>query len=84
MIITLGLDASEITVLQLQADANNAQPNRRIPMSAEDVALGELQPVADALILALKEKFGNDDRKAIIAALDDPKNVATAKAALKL
>jgi len=84
MIITLDLDPNETALLQKQADECNAQAARKVPLTAMDVAMNELQPVADALVKNLADKFSTIDRNAVIAAIVDPAKLAAAKAALGL
>lgn len=84
MIITLDIPANEMAILKKQADESNAQVNRKVPLTAEDVAMQELQPVADGLIKSLADKFINGDRNAVIAATADPVKLAILKAAIGL
>ncbi len=84
MIITLDLNPSETALLQKQADESNLQAARKVPLTAEDIAMQELQPVADALIKNLADKFSTADRDAVVAAISDPAKLALAKAAIGL
>lgn len=84
MIITLDIAPNEMALLQKQADESNAQVNRKVPLTAQDIAMNELQPLADALIKSLADKFSTADREAVVAALSDPAKLALAKAAIGL
>lgn len=84
MIITLDIPANEMALLRKMADECNAQKNRQIPLTAEDVAMQELQPIADGLVKSLSTKFSNSDRDAVIAATSDPVKLAAMKAAIGL
>ena len=82
MIITLDIPANEMALLQKQADECNLQMNRKVPLTAEDIAMQELQPIADSLIKSLADKFSTADRNAVIAATLDPMKLAAMKAVI--
>ena len=82
MIITLDIPANEMALLQKQADECNAQVNRKVPLTAEDIAMQELQPIADSFIKSLADKFSTSDRNAVIAATLDPVKLAAMKAVI--
>lgn len=84
MNITLDISAPERALLQKQADECNAQVNRKVPLTAEDVAMQELKLLADGLIKNLADKFSSADRDAVVAAATDPIKLQAMKAAIGL
>lgn len=83
MNLTITVPDSALRLLQKQADQNNAQPNRAVQQTAEDVLREEVQLSALNFLRGLQIKFADADKQDIIAALDDPIQLAKLREALK-